>query len=82
MTRESRGLTLPLTPLKRSMPYAAFGQRDYHVAYAAYTELLDRSDDCHAEALTNRSLVACKLGSYLRNDFGSHAFEAMVLAIC
>ncbi len=50
------------TPPHSSLLYAAFGRREYHAAYDAYTQLLGAGTNSSAEALINRSLVACKLG--------------------
>ena len=52
------------------MPCAAFGRRDYHAAYDAYTQLLGLGNGSHAEALINRSVVAYKLGIFLQESFG------------
>ena len=59
-------IVLSLILSEGGMVPAAFGRRDFHAAYAAYTQLLNNSADSHAEALTNRSLIACKLGTSLR----------------
>jgi len=50
------------TPSHSSVLYAAFGRREYHAAYDAYTRLLGAGTHSSAGALINRSLVACKLG--------------------